>query len=155
VAEAVLVRTALTPEMIAAGRELLARLDALGTVFDAAFWLFDEEIGEWRLVFASRSIRTTGSRILYRKVNRALSKLDMTNVLSLEMISIVDQSDAIVQLLIGALGTAASVDGVRLDNAIIEGVRIPGCLLYRLARGQAGAARFAKIEKATKIFSTR
>jgi len=43
VAETILVRTALTPEMIAAGRELLARLDALDPAFEAAFWLFDEK----------------------------------------------------------------------------------------------------------------
>jgi len=141
--------------MIAAGRELLARLDALDPAFEAAFWLFDEEIGEWRLVLASRSVRNSGSRILYRKVNRALSKLGMAKALSLEMISIVDQRDPIVQLLIGALGTAASVDGVRLDNATIDGVHIPGCLLYRLTRGQARAASSGKTEKAPRRASAR
>jgi hypothetical protein len=34
------------------------------------------------------------------------------------------------------LGTGASVDGTRLDNATIGGVRIPGCLLYRLSTRQ-------------------
>lgn len=150
-----LVKTTLTPEMIEAGRELLARLDALGTVFDAAFWLFDEEIGEWRLVLASRSVRTSGSRILYRKVNGALSKLGAAEVLSLEMISIVDQRDPVVRLLMGALGTAASVDGVRLDNATIDGVRIPGCFLYRLAGRQAKPGRSTKVDKPVRSPSMR
>lgn len=135
-AETVLVRTALTPEMIAMGRELLVRLDALDTGFEAAFWLFDEEIGEWRLVLASPRVRISGSRILYRKVNRALAKLGAATVLSLEMISITDQRDPIVQSLVHALGSASSVDGVRLDNATVDGMRIPGSLLYRLTRRQ-------------------
>ena len=148
-------KTALTPEMVAAGRRLLARFDALDTAFDAAFWLFDEEIGEWRLVLASRSVRIRGSRILYRKVNKALSKLGIAEALSLDMISIVDQRAPIVQLLIGALGTAASVDGVRLDNVTIDGVRIPGCLLYRLTRGQARAAHSAKNEQSSRTAPAR
>jgi hypothetical protein len=31
------------------------------------------------------------------------------------------------------LDMTGSVDGTRLDNAIIGGVRIPACLLYRVA----------------------
>jgi hypothetical protein len=73
-------------------------------------------------------------------VNRALSKLGMAKVLSLEMISVIDQHDPMVQLLIKALGMTASVDGVRLDNATVEGVHIPGCLLYRLTRRQGISA---------------
>ena len=132
-AETVLMRADLTPAMIAGGRALLTGLDELGVSIDAALWLLDEEIAEWRLILASRLVRTDGPRILYRKVNRLLTKLRLQDVIWIDMVAIVDPHTRIVEALVGALGMTESVDGARLDNATIGGVRIPGCLLYRLA----------------------
>jgi hypothetical protein len=52
------------------------------------------------------------------------------------MISIVGHRTPLVKSLRKTLGTAASVDGTRLDDAFIGGVSIPGCVLYRLSRRQ-------------------
>ncbi len=131
-AETVLVRSDLTPGMIVAGRRLVAGLDAQGLVFDAAFWLLDEDSANWHLVLASRSVRKDGSLSLYNRVNRALGKLQLQNVIWIGQIAIVDQRTPVVQSLRSALGAAGSVDGARLDNATIAGIRIPACLLYRL-----------------------
>jgi hypothetical protein len=135
-AETVLVKSDLTPEMAAAGRTLLAGLDAHGIIFDAAFWLLDEESGEWHLVLSSRSVRKDGSLSLYHKVNRVLSKLQLRDTIWIGNISIVDDRAQIVQSLRGALGTGASVDGTRVENATIGGVRIPGGMVYRLSPRQ-------------------
>jgi hypothetical protein len=143
-AETVLVRPDLTPEMATAGRALLAGLDAHGIIFDAAFWLLDEESGEWHLVLSSRSVRKDGSLSLYHKVNRVLSRLQLQDAIWIGEISIVDDRTQIVQSLRGALGTAASVDGARLDNATIGGVRIPGCMLYRLSPRHKVAPQIGK-----------
>ncbi|HUZ65419.1 MAG TPA: hypothetical protein VMU82_17070 [Acetobacteraceae bacterium] len=135
-AQTILVKSDLSVEMISAGRQLLHHLDLIGIVFDAAFWLFDDDIAEWRLVMASATVRSNGPNALYHKVNQALSQLNLMNSLSIDMFSIVDERTPVVKLLVGALGTTASVDGTRLDNATIDGVRLSGCLLYRLTINQ-------------------
>jgi hypothetical protein len=143
-AETVLVKADLTSDMIAAGRGLLTGLDAHGMIFDAAFWLLDEESGNWHLVLSSRSVRKDGSLALYHKVNRVLTKLRLQGAIWIGVISIVDHRAQIVQSLREALGTAGSVDGVRLDNATIDGVRVPACLVYRLSAKQKLAAQAGK-----------
>lgn len=143
-AQAALVRSILTDEMIELGRTLLTRLDEEGVVFEAALWLLDEEIQEWRLVLASGLIRTSGPRMLYRKIGRCLSGLGADRLIPLEMVSVVDERSQLVQSLRRALGSATSVDGTRLDGATIEGTRLPGCVLYRLRARQRIAAAKAK-----------
>ncbi len=122
--------------MIEAGRELVTVLDSRGPSFEAAFWLMDEENGRWHLVLSSRSVKMNGSRAMYVEVNKLLSALQLQNEIWIGMISIVGHRTPLVKALREALDTAASVDGVRLDNAFIGGVSIPGCVLYRLSRRQ-------------------
>jgi|SRR5580698_1760259 hypothetical protein len=132
-AETILVRPELTEGMVAGGRTLLAHLDQLGVAIEAAFWLLDAEVPAWHLVLASRQVRTDGPRVLYRTVNRLLSKLRVQDDIWIGMVSIVDPRAKIVQSLVGALGTAADVDGASFENATFGGVHIPACLIYRLA----------------------
>lgn len=131
-AETVLVRPDLTADMIAGGRTLLGYLDQLDIPVEAAFWLLDEDVPAWHLVLASPQMRTQGSIAMYRKVDKALGKLQLRETIWIGMVSVVDPHAKIVQLLVDALGMTTSVDGARLDNATIGGVRISGCLLYRL-----------------------
>jgi hypothetical protein len=122
--------------MIEAGRELVTVLDSRSPSFEAAFWLMDEENGSWHLVLSSRSVKMNGSRAMYAEVNKLLSAHQLQNDIWIGMISIVGHRTPLVRSLSEALGTAASVDGARLDNAFIGGVSIPGCVLYRLSRRQ-------------------
>jgi hypothetical protein len=46
-----------------------------------------------------------------------------------------------------AVGTAASIDGTRLDNEFIDGVSIPGCVLYRLSRRQKLQSMTSEVRK--------
>ena len=140
-AETVLVRTDITPELIEAGRSLLIALDTQAPRFDAALWLMNEESGRWRLVLASRNIRKNGSVKLYQQVAKVIEKLDMAHLIWIGMISIVDLHTPIVEALRQRLGTAASVDGARLDDATIGSTRILGCVLYRLSAKQKLAPR--------------
>jgi hypothetical protein len=136
-AQTILVRSGLTAEMVSAGRRLLRHLDAAGIVFEAALWLLDADIDEWHLVVGTDAVHSEGPKALYRAVNVAMSQVTPVGVLSIEMISIVDRAEPIVEALTDRLGTAESVDGARLDHATVAGVRLPGCVLYRLTAAQA------------------
>ena len=135
-AETVLVRADLPPRLIEAGRELVIALDSHGSEFEAAFWLMDEENGRWHLVLSSQAVKIDGSRAQYAEVRKVLSTLQLENDIPIRMISIVGHRTPLVKSLRKALGMAASVDGARLDNAFIDGVSIPACLLYRLSKRQ-------------------
>jgi hypothetical protein len=135
-AETVLVRSDLTPEMIAGGRALLRALDSAGLVFDAAFWLLDEDHARWRLVLSSRSVRTLGSRKLYEKVGKILDGLHLRNGIWIGMVSIVDHKAPVVEALRRGLGATTSVDGTKLGETTVGSDRIAGCVLYRLSTRQ-------------------
>ncbi len=60
----------------------------------------------------------------------------MQNEIWIGTISIVGNRTPLVKALRQRLGTAASVDGTRVDDAFVGGVWIPGCVLYRLSRRQ-------------------
>jgi hypothetical protein len=134
--ETILVRTDLSPRMIEVGRELVTALDAHGPEFEAAFWLMDEENGRWHLILSSRSVKMNGSQAQYAEVDKVLATLQPQKDIWIGMVSIVGHRTPLVKSLRKALGTAATVDGARLDNAFIDGVSIPGCVLYRLSRRQ-------------------
>jgi hypothetical protein len=77
-----------------------------------------------------------GPRSLYAKVHKVLLSLRLQGDITIGMISIVGHRTPLVKSLRGVLGAAASIDGTRLDNAFVGGIRLPGCLLYRLSRRQ-------------------
>lgn len=134
--ETVLVRADLTPRMVDAGRELVIGLDTRGLGFEAAFWLMDEDNGRWHLVLSSRAVKFDGSRAQYAAIHKVLLSLRLQNDIWIGMISIVGHRTPLIRSLREALGPAAAVDGVRLDNAFIDGVSLPGCMLYRLSARQ-------------------
>jgi hypothetical protein len=134
--ETILVRTDLSPRMIEVGRELITALDAHGPVFEAAFWLMDEENGRWHLVLSSRSVKMDGSQAQYAEVDKVLATFPRQSDIWIGMISIVGDRTPLVKSLRKALGMTASVNGARLDNAFIDGVSIPACVLYRLSKRQ-------------------
>jgi len=135
-AETILVRSDLSQRLIEAGRSLLAGLDQQSLAYEAAFWLLDEESAIWHLVLSSKAVKMDGSRALYHQVHKVLLALGLNGDIKITMISIVGDKTPIVKSLRDALGSAASVDGTRLDDAFLGSVRLPGCLLYRLSRRQ-------------------
>ena len=71
-AEEVVVREPLTPEMKSAGEELTRRLDRAKLRVVASFWFFVVEANEWRLILAFPMARTEGPRAAYAAVQSAL-----------------------------------------------------------------------------------
>jgi hypothetical protein len=135
-AETILVRADISPRLIEAGRELVAGLDSRGQEFEAAFWLMDEEFGRWHLFLSSQAVKFDGMRAQYAEVRKISSTLGLENDIPITMISIVGHRTPLVKALRKAVRTAATVDGVRLEDAFIGNIYIPACLLYRLSKRQ-------------------
>src|ERR1700691_721485 len=90
-AEDTVVKEYLSAEMIEAGAELAAKLDAMGLPIVAALWLFEPEINEWRLLIASPEVPASGSPDVYHKIQEARRALgDKAAAVPMSLISEVD-----------------------------------------------------------------
>jgi hypothetical protein len=128
-AEEVLVKEYLSPEMISSGRSLIARLDETGWRPTSAFWLFDADQNRWQLVLSSPDVEQHGSRPGYEAVSRILSA-DESLALSLTDISIWPAHKKIVKLLPLAISVKGG-PGVRFTRSAINGHYIEDAFIYR------------------------
>lgn len=128
-AEDILVKEYLSPEMISAGRELLARLDRAGWRPNLAFWLFDLERNRWELVLSSPDVEKNGSKPVYETVSRILAA-DESVGLSLSDISVASPREKIAQILPLAI-SVKSGSGVRFSRSAINGHYIEDAFIYR------------------------
>lgn len=133
-AENGVVKEQLTPEMIDAGAALTQSLDHLGLPVQAAFWLFDAEINEWRLVIASSDAATKGPRAVYRSIREAIDQLGASvNAVPFSAIRVVEPGSELVRLLGSAVRTGSGIGRIRFQKNVINGHFIDDALIYRTA----------------------
>ena len=131
-AENTVVKEQLTDAMIDAGAELTKKLDEIGLSPTAALWLFDPEIGEWRLLFASPEVATKGRRSVYSRIREALDQLkEKAAAAPFSVISLLEPTAELVRLLRMAIHTGPVVGRVRFSKNVIHGHYIEDALIYR------------------------
>ncbi len=124
-----MVATYLTDEMIKSGANLVERMDAAGLEPEAAFWLYDAESENWKLLIADAKIGQSGPRDMYRQIQKLLSQV---SGLSLDEVSLTTPSSSVVTLLRGALRTGPGISGIRFKNNVVNGTVIEDAYIYRL-----------------------
>ncbi len=133
-AENGVVKEQLTPEMIDAGAVLTQSLDDHGLPVQAAFWLFDAEINEWRLVIASSEAASKGPRAVYRRIQEALDQLGpQASAAPFSAIRVVEPGTELVRLLGTAVRTGSGIGRIRFQKNVINGHFIDDALIYRSA----------------------
>jgi len=133
-AEDGVVKEQLTAEMIEAGAELTQSLDDLGLPVQAAFWLFDPEINEWRLVIASSEAAARGPRAVYGRIQEALDQLGaQASAAPFSAIRVVEPGAELVRLLGTAVRTGSGIGRIRFQKNVINGHFIDDALIYRSA----------------------
>lgn len=115
----------LSPAMIAAGRTLAGRVREHIAVI-AAFWLYMDDRGRWRLMIATPSVGKNGKVATYRQIQIALEEHPGRrpygmNDLELDDVTVVDENDELVHL-----WRMVYPDGVRTGEARTSGVSIAG-----------------------------
>jgi hypothetical protein len=124
----------LTPAMIDAGADLTAKLDEMGLPLSAAFWMFDVEISEWRLVFASPEMNTLGPHEVYAKIGQAIDQLGAkAEALPFTFISLLSPDADLVRRLTTAIPTGPGVSRIRFRKNVANGRFIEDALIYRAA----------------------
>jgi hypothetical protein len=131
-AEEVLVKEALTEDMVKAGASVVEGLDRLRFLVDAALWFYLADANQWRLLLATPEVHIEGPKKAYKRLLTALRHADVHGV-SLEDVAVVDTLDPLIQSLRTALGTARSVNGMRFSRNTINGQFIEDAYVYRMA----------------------
>ena len=132
-AEDVVVKDVLTPEMIHAGAELTRLLDANGRAPSASFWFFLPDAGQWRLLVALPDLPRTGPRDAYTSILGALQQMETNGgAIPLGEIEVLEPEHPLVQLLRAAIRTGDRITGIRFSKNAINGQFIEDAYIYRL-----------------------
>lgn len=131
--EEVVVKEALTNEMIEAGAELTRCLDGAHFAVSASLWSYLPDSNSWRLIIASSVAKISGPRKAYRKIQSVLNKIrDEEPTITLSNISVVEPKDRLVTLLKFAIKTVPGISGIRFSRNAIDGQFIEDVYVYRL-----------------------
>jgi hypothetical protein len=134
VAEGAVVKEQLTGLMIDAGAELTKKLNESGVPVTTALWLFEPELNEWRLLFASPEVDTKGPRDVYERIRQAIDQLgDKASLVPLSVIGLLDANADLVRLLKVGAPTGPGVKRIRFSKNVINGRCIDDALIYRIA----------------------
>jgi hypothetical protein len=130
-----MVVTALTGDLIDAGRRLVLALDHRQLAPSAAFWFYTSESLDWTLWIAHKDVASRGPRWFYREVRKAILEPDLAlRGLSLDSISVVEAKHPLVSLMLVAVATGPGIHSIRFQNSVINGTVIEDAYIYRLTR---------------------
>ena len=113
------------------GLKLVEALDRDQIPVSAAYWMFHEPSGEWRLYIATPLVSTDGIREAYGKILKEMRKIAVSG-LSARNIVALDPSDQTVRLLSERYQTDIDAPPVTFPEAYIHGKYIPAAYIYRM-----------------------
>ena len=133
-AEEVLVKEAISSEMISAGAELADSLNKSQRPFDALLWLYLPEMNAWRFVVGSPEVKTSGPRGIYQAIRTVVTNIPGGKpIVPVDDIVVVDSNDRLISLLRRAIKTGQGLTGIRFTRNVINGVLIDDAYIYKLA----------------------
>jgi hypothetical protein len=130
-----MVETELVAEDIENGKRAVEAVESIAEPDDvrAAFWLYDADASEWRLVFALRTVDRLGPEAGYKLVQRALTSAKID--LPLRQTTVVKSIDSLVTGIhreLGNVGTSGNgTTTARLGRRFIDGQLIKGAYVYK------------------------
>lgn len=129
-AEEVLVKEILVAEQIAAGEQLLKRLDNAGADIVAAYWVYVPAVAEWHLEFVSPRVESDGPLEFYSEVDDLLSSPTRMVGLTLNTIMVLGPNYSFYKQLRAALNPKEDLSGVRLRQLLV-GSEVMDLYIYR------------------------
>lgn len=131
--EEILVKEALSDELISAGAELIRQMDQMKWPVSASLWIYLPNLNRWRLVLASEKVSSEGPRKAYINISSALASMPGKR-LSLEDIAVVEPDEPTIAALRTAVQTSAdAIAGIRFTDSAFNGRYIGDVHIYRLS----------------------
>lgn len=131
-AEATVVKEALTPEMIALGKGLTLQLDKEQHPPSASLWLYRPDVAEWRLLMSLPDLPQTGPLDGYRRIQEAIKNQGDHLPIALASIELVEPNHPLLLLLRKAIRTGPGMSGIRFSRSVVDGVYVEDAYIYRL-----------------------
>jgi len=102
------------------GEELLGRLDAARLEVIAAYWVFNPEIGSWRLELVSPLVEDWGPLAFYSKVNSAIdAEPSLEDRLGFSVINLEGAHYRFFRQLLTSINSKKELAGVQLNRMLI------------------------------------
>ena len=132
-AQEMVVKDALSSEMISAGEELTRRLDKARFKVTGSLWFYIPDSNVWRMIIVSPKVGIDGPAKSYKKVRSVISHIpdDMPKIY-LKDITVVDPKDPLISLLRKATKTGSGISGSRFSRSAINGVFVEDAYIYRM-----------------------
>lgn len=121
----------LTSSDIEFGKQVATRLRETGFQVQAVLWLYDDGADDWRLVIATDAVDRLGPKRTYLELLRRIPDISASNFQRMR-IEVVSPNVALVEALRSVFGDAESVEGSRLQDTVVNGVRVPQAYLYEV-----------------------
>ena len=132
-ADEVVVKEYLSPEMMDAGRELTLVLEDHEVDIHASLWLYLSESNVWRLIIASPIVSTSGPKGLYENIHTLIMETPQKfGDITLLDISAVEPNSPLVAPFRGLMKIQSPPIGVRLSRSTFNGVFVEGAYIYKL-----------------------
>jgi hypothetical protein len=127
-----MVKTSLVENDIEEARTLVNALNRVDSHFlvQSAFWLYQPDSMEWRLVLATPLVDQRGPLSTYRDVQRVLHNLAKPVSLSLQDISVVSPNDKLVKVIKKAIRVPRGSLGVRFGRTRVDDTYIEDVYVY-------------------------
>ena len=114
------------------GKRVAQRLHGTGLGIKGIFWLYDDVTDDWRLVIAAEAVDRIGPRETYIQIAKLLLGVGSSDFQRMR-IEAVSPKTPLLQALRSVFGTAATVEGARLQGTVVNGIRVPEAYLYEIA----------------------
>lgn len=124
--------TTLTEADLEFGKQLTQQLKDTGFPFEGAFWLYDEEADDWRLVVVTSLLDEEGRLEAYRRLTQVIPGSRWSS-LRLNLTVMSPQNPTFTALK-KTFANGKSVEGVRLQHQVVNGVLIPAAYLYEIRK---------------------
>ena len=122
--------TELVSELIEAGKTLTSALDQARIKVSSAFWFFDTDASEWRLIVAMPLVEDRGPAQADEEIRKALQAGSVQGIF-LRQIAAVGPGDELVSLLRKAIPTGPGIKSIRFTRNAIDNVLIEDAYIYR------------------------
>lgn len=125
-------KEALLENDIRAGARLVEELDKNRFAVTSAFWMFDPDQAEWKLVLVSPVFDKAGIVQSYTKLSEIISRTnDIQEAISIGDIKVVAENDPLVLVLKKMILTGKGIHAIRMPPNYVKGIYIQDALVYR------------------------
>jgi hypothetical protein len=123
--------TELVSSLIEAGRRLVEELDKQNARVGSAFWNYDPDVGEWRLMLSMPMVERQGVSAAYDHIGRAMTAAGIRN-LYLRQIAPVSPHERVVTAVSRMIRTRPEAIGaIRLSRNLVGEEWIEDAYVYR------------------------